>query len=310
MVNSSLSRLDLNLLVALDALLRERSVTVAAQSLSLSQPALSASLSRLRTHFQDPLLARRGNSYELTPLAARLAENTTAALESVRRVFASEATFDPTETVREFTIYGSDYSAVTIGRRVARLAAERAPQITFRFLQHTPLIVEDALNVLRLADGIIIPHGFIGDLPYMDVMEDNWVCIVADDNPSVGDELTLANLHDLPWVTNYHSQTAYTPPVRQMQLLGIEPKVVAVVEGFLTLPMFIAGTNRIALLQQSIASQFSETIGIRVMTPPFEALKHVGALWWHPMHDRDPAHEWMRSLFAEARLDFGNHPDL
>ncbi|MFF2773169.1 LysR family transcriptional regulator, partial [Streptomyces bacillaris] len=66
-----MSRLDLNLLIALDALLTERSVTRAAERLRLSQPALSASLSRLRIHFGDPILARRGNTYELTPLALR-----------------------------------------------------------------------------------------------------------------------------------------------------------------------------------------------------------------------------------------------
>ena len=71
-----LSRLDLNLLVALDALLTERSVTRAAERLHLSQPALSASLARLRNHFNDPILARRGNAYELTPLALRLTEHT------------------------------------------------------------------------------------------------------------------------------------------------------------------------------------------------------------------------------------------
>ncbi|MBN9183250.1 MAG: LysR family transcriptional regulator, partial [Microbacterium sp.] len=88
-----LSRLDLNLLVSLDALLTERSVTRAADRLHLSQPALSASLARLRTHFGDPILARRGNSYELTPFALRLAEHTTVALEAARRVFESQASW-------------------------------------------------------------------------------------------------------------------------------------------------------------------------------------------------------------------------
>jgi hypothetical protein len=85
--NSPLSRLDLNLLISLDALLTERSVTRAAERLHLSQPALSASLSRLRTHFGDPILARRGNTYELTPFAVRLTEHTTTALDAARRVF-------------------------------------------------------------------------------------------------------------------------------------------------------------------------------------------------------------------------------
>lgn len=90
--NSPLSRLDLNLLVSLDALLTEQSVTRAADRLHLSQPALSASLARLRTHFGDQILARRGNAYELTPFAIRLTEHTSTALEAARRVFESQAT--------------------------------------------------------------------------------------------------------------------------------------------------------------------------------------------------------------------------
>src|SRR6478752_7841326 len=103
-----LSRLDLNLLVALDALLTERSVTRAAERLHLSQPALSASLARLRNHFNDPILARRGNAYELTPLALRLSEHTTIALDAARRVFESQATWSPRDSTREFSIYGSE----------------------------------------------------------------------------------------------------------------------------------------------------------------------------------------------------------
>ena len=125
-----LSRLDLNLLVSLDALLTERSVTRAAERLHLSQPALSASLARLRTHFNDPILARTGNTYELTPLASRLSEHTAAALDAARRVFESQAEWDPSQSTREFAIYGSDYSLATTGRRLAaarRRAGTRRP---------------------------------------------------------------------------------------------------------------------------------------------------------------------------------------
>src|SRR3954469_8662053 len=143
-----LSRLDLNLLVALDALLTERSVTRAAERLHLSQPALSASLASLRTHFNDPILARRGNTYELTPFALRLAEHTTTALEAARRVFESQATWTPAESTREFSLYGSDYGFTTVGRVVSELAAERAPGVRFRFMLHNPMVVEDAANRL------------------------------------------------------------------------------------------------------------------------------------------------------------------
>src|SRR6478735_12264690 len=98
---SALSRLDLNLLVSLDALLTERSVSRAAQRLHLSQPSLSASLARLRTHFGDPLLVRRGNAYDLSPLALRLVDQVSTTLESARRIFEEQADWDPATASRE-----------------------------------------------------------------------------------------------------------------------------------------------------------------------------------------------------------------
>ena len=300
-----LSRLDLNLLVSLDALLTERSVTRAAERLHLSQPALSASLGRLRTHFNDPILARTGNTYELTPLASRLSEHTAAALDAARRVFESSAEWDPSQSTREFAVYGSDYSVATTGRRVASLAAERAPGVRFRFMMHNPQIVEDAVNRLRSADAILMPHGFLTDLPYTDLWTDRWVVVVAEDHPDIGDEVTLDDVARQPWVFTYQSRSAFTSATRQIQQLGIEPRVEAVVESFLLLPMFVAGTDRLALVQASLADYARQAAGVRVLEPPFDATPIHNAMWWHPVHRRDPEHEWLRGLFVEASAGLG-----
>src|SRR5207244_3030001 len=95
-----LVNLDLNLLVTLDVLLRERNVTRTAEHLGTSQPAVSAALARLRRHFGDELLHRMGNRYELTPLAAELSARTAPALAGVRRVFDVSTEFDPTSVDR------------------------------------------------------------------------------------------------------------------------------------------------------------------------------------------------------------------
>lgn len=245
--------IDLNLLVALDALLTERSVTKAAQRLHLSQPALSASLARLRTHFGDPILARRGNSYELTPLAVRLTEYTSTALEAARRVFDAQAEWSPEQSTREFSIYGSDYSFATIGRAVSRLAAERAPGVRFRFMLHNPTIIDDVDARLRSVDGLLIPHGFLTDLPYLDLRSDEWLIVAAADNERAADGVTMALMAQSPWVLTYQSRTAFTSASRQLQQLGIEPRVAAVVESFLTLPLFVAGTDRLGLVQSGLA---------------------------------------------------------
>jgi len=300
MTNPSLARLDLNLLVSLDALLTERSVTHAASRLGLSQPALSASLARLRIHFNDEILTRQGNTYQLTPLATRLADQTANALDSARRVFSTQAEWDPAESTREFTIYGSDYSFATIGHIVTALARERAPRVRFRFVQHTPPIIEDAVNQLRSADGLMMPHGFLTDLPYVDIGTDEWVVIASATNTAIGEALTMEDVAALPWVFTYQSRAAFTPAARQMQQLGVEARVECVVEGFLALPFFIAGTQRLGLLQSRLARYAGLDPDIRVLAPPFTATPISEAFWWHPMHRRDPEHAWMRELFAEA----------
>lgn len=126
------ANLDLNLIVSLDALLQERSVSKAAARLGLSQPALSASLARLRRHFDDDLLARVGNRYELTPLAAQLVDVTASAMAGVLRVFTSAAQFDPATATREFTVVLSDYATTVLGPALAELSAEQAPGVHLR----------------------------------------------------------------------------------------------------------------------------------------------------------------------------------
>lgn len=295
-----LSRLDLNLLVALDALLTERSVTRAAERLHLSQPALSASLARLRTHYNDPILARRGNTYELTPLALRLTEHTTTALDAARRVFESQAIWTPHDSTREFSIYGSDYGFAAIGTAISKLAAEEAPGVRFRFMLHNPAIVDEAAVRLRSVDGMVIPHGHLTDLAYTDLWRDDWVVLASTSNDAVGDELTMEHLGALPWVFTFQTRTAFTSASRQLQLLGIEPRVEAVVESFLALPHFIKGTDRLGLIQAGLAESVAQVKGVRVLTPPFDATPVVNALWWHPVHGRDPEHAWMRGLFERA----------
>jgi len=296
----SLARLDLNLLIALDALLTERSVTRAAERLGLSQPALSASLSRLRIHFGDEILRRDGNNYELTPLARRLVEHTTMAVDSARRVFETQADWDPLASTREFVIYGSDYSFATVGAVVARLAAERAPGVRFRFVLHTTEVISEAPTSLRPADGLLMPHGFLNDLPFVDLFSDSWVVVVAEDNAEVGDSVSLDQLAALPWVFTYQSPFAFASATRQVQQLGFEPRIECVVEGFMAIPSFVAGTRRLGMVQGHLAEFARRQPGIRVLETPFEATPIVEALWWHPIHDHDPEHRWMRELFAEA----------
>ncbi|GHF08414.1 LysR family transcriptional regulator [Amycolatopsis deserti] len=298
MVN--LASLDLNLLVALHALLQERSVTRAAERMGLSQPAVSAHLGKLRRHFGDDLLIRVGNSYRLTPLAVQLTERVRVAITGVERVFAAEPDFDPASSTREFSLLISDYGVAVLGSEIAALLAAEAPGTRLRLTANTPSLVEQAAQALVNHDLLLMPHGFITDLPYRELYLDDWVCLVSSDNAEVGEELTVEQLKAMPWVVTYHGPTASTPAARQMRMLGIEPHVQVVTETFLTVPGLVRGTGRVALLQRRLAASVPAELGVRALPCPFEVGPLREAMWWHPMYDDDPEHRYLRDVVLRA----------
>ncbi|MGY1618004.1 LysR family transcriptional regulator [Geodermatophilus sp. SYSU D00691] len=296
----NLASLDLNLLVSLDALLQQRSVTRAAAQMGLSQPALSASLARLRRHFGDELLTRVGNEYRLTPLAVQLKELTRIALSGVERVFTAQPEFDPASSTREFTFLVSDYWVAVLGDTVAELLAEEAPHARLRLTANTPSAVDRADQLMLTTDLLVLPHGFVTGLSHRDLYRDEWVCIVAADNPVVDGGLTVEHLETLPWVVTFHGPTAATPAERQMRMRGIEPHVQVITENFLTVPGLVAGSDRIALLQRRLFELLPLNLGIRALPPPVEVGPLLEAMWWHPVFDDDPEHAYLRDLVARA----------
>lgn len=300
MPHKSPGKLDLNLLVALDALLEERNVTKAAYRLQLTQPALSASLARLRSHFDDELLTRANGRYELTPLGARLAERVSSTLAAARRLLDLQDEWDPWTSAREFSVHMSDYGMWTVAPIIVRLARLEAPRTRFRFQLHAPTVVDDVAENLRLSDGIVLPHGFLADLPHTDLWQDDWMIVAASDLDELAAGLTVADLSEASWVFTSLTPTTQTPADRQLRELGLEPRVDVVVESFLALPRFIAGTDRLGLVQRRVADVIRGIDGITLVEPPFKATPLTNALWWHPSLDDDPAHIWMRALFARA----------
>lgn len=296
----NLGSLDLNLLVALDALLQQRSVTRAAEQMGLSQPALSASLARLRRLFKDELLTRVGNEYRLTPLAVQLKEQTRMALASVERVFTAQPEFDPGSSTREFSLQVSDYVVAVLGHTIATLLAGEAPQTRLRLQANIPYLVDRAHEVLLGTDLLVLPHGFLTDLSHRDLFRDEWVCLVSADNPEVGEALAVEDLERLPWVVTYHGPTASTPAARQLRMLGVEPRVQVITENFLTVPGLVAGSNRISLLQRRLADLVPPDLGVRALSCPPEVGPLIEAMWWHPVYDKDPEHMYLRKLMLRA----------
>ena len=294
----NLASLDLNLVVALRALLEERNVTHAGRRIGLSQPAMSAALARLRRHFDDDLLARSGGHYELTALGLALLDRTVAACDLLERVFTSQAEFDPAHEEHEFTLLASDYAVAVFGAELARTVHAEAPGIRLRFQQAPPGITEGTAALLSTADGLLLPHGIIRGFPTVELYRDRWVYLVADDNPEVGEQLTLDDLARLPWVTYQRAYDA--PAARQIGMLGIEPRVEVSVDSFQLMPLLVAGTRRVALIQGHLADRLDGLVPVRVMEPPYDAVPLREALWWHPVHTHDAAHIWLRETAARV----------
>ncbi|MEU1344245.1 LysR family transcriptional regulator [Streptomyces sp. NPDC090075] len=293
----NLSRLDLNLVVALRALLEERNVTRAGERVGLSQPAMSAALARLRRHFDDELLARAGNTYELTPLGASLRDRSATACDLLDRVFSSQPDFDPAAETREFTLLASDYGAAVFGAPLARALHREAPGIRLTFRHTPPNVEENPATTLSTIDGLLLPHGIIDGFPAVDLHQDRWLCMVADDNPEVGTSLTLDHLAQLPWAVYQRPYDA--PAARQLSMLGISPRVEVSVQTFQLLPYMVEGTRRVAMIQERLIRKVAPSAAVRVLPCPFEAVPVQEAMWWHPVHAQDAAHIWLREKAAE-----------
>lgn len=294
---------DLNLLRALEAIVDEQSVTKAAQRLGLSQPAMSAALAKLRRHFHDDLLVRVGNTYEPTALARDVLGPTSRALQEAQRAFFREDHFDPATTERTFSVVMSDYATTVLGPPVMRRMRAQSPKSRLDIHTMGPWIVDGAPDSLRMLDLLVLPHGFVRDLPYRDLFEDDWVCIVSADQPVSSHELTVESLEDMGWVTTFDGGPATMLATQQLRARGVQPRMEVVTENFLTVGPLVEGSTCIALVQERLAQLLARSSAIRILPCPFEATPLVESMWWHPMFEDDPAHAWLRSLFIESAIE-------
>ena len=299
----NIANLDLNLLVALHALLEERNVTRAGERIGLSQPATSAALARLRRHFADELLVRRGNRYEPTPLGHALRGPAANACSVMERLFSSRAHFHPETEERDFTLLASDYAIAVFGARLARELHRSAPGIRLHFESMPTSIVSATESVLGAVDGVLMLHGVIGGYPAVELFRDTWVCILDQDNDTVGETLAMEDLARLPWAVYRRPYDA--PAAHQLGMLGLEPRVEASAQNFQALPDLVRGTRRVALVQRRLIDLPGRAAGLRVLDCPFPAAPVREALWWHPVHAQDVAHTWLRDTAARvgAALD-------
>ncbi|HEY6493944.1 MAG TPA: LysR family transcriptional regulator [Trebonia sp.] len=298
--------MDLNLLVALDALLDERSVTRAADRLGLSQPGMSNTLARLRKLVGDPLLVREGLTLVPTPRAESLRQPVQEALGLIQAALDDRSGFDPAGDRATFTISCSDYSLLMlIGPLVRRLAAA-APGLTIQVLPRAP----DPVRLLRdgEVDFVIEPAEIMPDvtLPRIRLFADRWLCCVWEGTTEVGDEMTMETYLRLGHVV--YSAVRGHPvslPDTYLAQAKVPRRTEFTVESFLLAPFLLQGTDLVTLVPERASGHLRRTAAVRFLEPPLPLPPITETLWWNPRQTVDPAHSWLRARIAEtaAELD-------
>ncbi|MDR0346738.1 MAG: LysR family transcriptional regulator [Nocardiopsaceae bacterium] len=299
-----LSGVDLNLLVALDALLAERSVTRAASRVGMSQPGMSNALARLRRQLRDPLLVREGMTLVPTPRAESLRQPVGEALALIQQALGERPGFDPARDQASFAVSCSDYSLLMlIGPLVRRLAAT-APGVTIRVLPRSP----DAVRLLRDGDAdlVIEPVEIMPEvaLPAQRLFTDRWLCCVWGGTSAVGDRMTLTDYLSLGHIV--YSMGRGQPVALVDQHLAqarVPRRIEFTVETFLLAPFLLQGTDLVTLVLERAAPHLRRTADVRFLEPPLDLPPITEMLWWHPRHSADPAHRWIRDRIAEIAAD-------
>jgi DNA-binding transcriptional LysR family regulator len=301
MDSTRLTGLNLNLLVALDALLSERNVTRAARRVGITQPAMSQTLARLRELFSDPLLVRRGRGMVLTPRAEAMLVPLSDALLSVERAVQLGMGFDAATSTRIFSVALPDLSVTVMLSPLLRLIGQQAPGVR---VQVEPLSISRLSD--RLASGgidlVLAAHlGSSEGLRRETLLTDDYVCLVRRGHP-------LARRKRVR-IDDYaaHGHLAYTP-------VGfVPPPISEAVPGFastsgirasvpylLALPEVVRSTDLVATVPRRLLSAPIDLSGVVILEAPRELPAVVDSLWWHPRFDSDPAHQWLRERVREA----------
>lgn len=294
----NLRQIDLNLLVALDALLTERNVTRAGERLCLSQSAMSGALGKLRLLFDDELLVRVGRNLELTAYAEEIAVPVRQCLQQLEDLLNSRRPFEARTENRVFRIAATDYAVLLMLAPLVKRLAELAPGISVQFVKLDSAARERLVN--GDIDFSIMPEGVEGGLPSMDLFQDPWVCILWDKHRSIGTELTLDDFMAQPHMAfcigdDGHASMADEHLARH----GYRRNIVATTASFTNAPFLLQGTTMLTMVPRRLAERMQEAARIRLLDIPLAVPPLAEKLIWNPRFTQSQPHRWMRDLLAD-----------
>lgn len=292
----NLSSVNLNLLVAFDALARERHVTRAARRVGVTQSAMSNSLRQLRTLFEDELFVRAPRGVVPTARAAALAAPIRQALGVIEGVLAAPR-FDPRVDERTFVLSADDYHQLVLLPPLLRALRARAPRVRIRVQHSARHSVPEGLA----RGDLDLAVGWFGAPPpghaRKALFSEEFRCIVRRGHPEVGRRLGLRTWVSLPHVVV--SETDQPTSIdRALAARGLSRTVAQRVPHVLLVPSLVAATDWSAAVSRRVAERFSRGLSLHPL--PLDLPPSTASMVWHDRAEADPAHRFLRDLLTEV----------
>lgn len=299
--------LDLNLLAALDVLLEEQSVRGAARRLHLSEPAMSRTLGRIRKALGDPVLVRAGREMVPTPYALSVRAEVGAVVERARALFAARGAEDLRSVTRTLTVHGHDSLAAFLGPPLLARAAAEAPGIRIRFLGEShvdaPVLREGTADLEVGVIDTIAP-----EVRVEPVREDRMVGVVRAGHPLLAGTMTPRRFaEEADHLTVSRRGRLHGPVDDALAGLGLRRRVVTCVSTFPASLFFLRDSDLVGLAGSWCLPMIS-ALGLTAFPVPLDLPPLPLSLAWHPRHEADPAHTWLRRTVHATMLDSGGTP--
>jgi DNA-binding transcriptional LysR family regulator len=306
----NIRNVDLNLLVYLDVLLKERNVTRAAETLGISQPAMSNGLRRLRDLFNDPLLVRTSEGMTPTERAEQLQPVVREVLASIEKAVEPSNEFEAAQADRVFRISVSDYTESTLLPHLMRRLRSEAPNITLDVLTPSDISYQDVEQgtvdlVINRFD--VLPQSF----HQMTIWRDTFSCLLSDHNP-IRDDFTLDNYLESGhvWVskTGMGVGVGMEPGSGQrlgwvdeaLAKLGKERRIRVFTRHYQAAMRLAELRDLVVTLPTKAAALLTDNPSVVILPPPFDIPEIELKMAWSPLLQHNPAHQWMRRLIADV----------
>lgn len=293
-----LATFDLNLLVVFEAILRERSVTKAAERLGLSQPAMSHALNRLRWMLKDQLFIRTPEGMLPTPRAEELAQPVRRALGELQAALEPEE-FTPEQAERRFTVAVNNYAAAVLAGPITAECAALAPNVRFSLRPSGTLDLLDLLDrgELDLAIAAVDPPAerFVSQV----LVEDRYVIVMRRGHPSAHRKLDLKTFAALPHLVISSSGEDLRFVDVALAAEGYARNI-ALEAPYLSAGSILTQSDMVAILGRQIAQGFRRAYPIELTDLPFTSPVVRSIMLWHRRFDNQRAHRWLRETITSV----------